>query len=108
MPISAIITSVLFFPSIIAGNALLFWAYRAAKREGVWPTESFFGFRRRQSFQLFNVISRLREGAQQIEDERLAVHNRKMLLAIYLGNGLGMFALLVIIIHAVVTPAVST
>ena len=89
MPISAIITSILFFPAIIAGNALLFWAYRSAQREGIWPTEPFFGFRRRQSFQLFNVISRLREGAQQTKDEPLAIHSRKVLLAIYLGNGLG-------------------
>ena len=97
MPLTAMVFSLLFFPSLIIGNALLFWVFRSTRRDGTWPTEQFFGFQRRRPFQIFNVVKRLRAAATNTSDEPTARRSERLLLAIYFGYGLGLFALLTLI-----------
>jgi len=56
MPKAAIALNLLFFPSIIAGNAILFWVFGETKKAGIWPTAKYLGFNRRYPFQLLFVI----------------------------------------------------
>jgi len=100
MPTPAIVLNLLFFPSIIAGNVMLLWVFRETKKAGIWPTEKFFGFEIRRPFQLFSVIKLLRQRIQDTEDAVEVRRYRRWLNAIFLGYGLGFFALAVLLAFA--------
>ena len=97
MPLPAVVLNLLFFPAFIAGNALLFWAFRTTKRDGTWPTERFFCFRRRRPFEIFNVVQRLRVAANDMSNESNARRSKRLLIAICFGYGLCLFAVLTLI-----------
>ena len=84
MPTPAIVLNLLFFPSIIVGKAVLFWAFRETTKAGIWPTERFFGFQCRRSFQLFSVIKSLRQLIQDTDDAVAVRRYRRWLNAIFL------------------------
>jgi hypothetical protein len=92
--------NLLFFPSMIASIALLFWVFKTTKKEGMWPTERFFGFERRRPFQLFGVIKLLRKRVLETQDVGEARRCRKLLNALYWGYGLNVFALAVLLAFA--------
>lgn len=98
MPIPAIILSLLFFPSLLAANVILLWAFRETKKAGVWPTEKFFGFEIRRPFQLLFVVKRLRQELRDTRDPVESRRYRQWLTLILLGYGLGAFAFAVLIV----------
>ena len=100
MPTEAIALNLLCFPSMIAANVILFWVIRETKKAGIWPTETFFGGRRRRPFKILTVIKSLRQRIQKTEDAVEARRYRRWLQAIYLGYGLGCFALAVLLAFA--------
>ena len=95
MPNAAIVLNLLFFPSIIAATAILFWVFRETKKAGIWPTEKFFGFEIRSPYRVFAVIKLLRQHIQSTEDAVEERRYRRWLNAIFLGYSLGLFALAV-------------
>lgn len=97
MPIPAIVLSLLFFPSIIVGNVLLFWVFWETKKAGIWPTERLFGYERRRPFYLFSVIKLLRQRIQDTEEADEVRRSRRWLNAIFWGYGLCFFALAVLL-----------
>ena len=97
MPKAAIALNLLFFPSIIAANAILFWVIKETKKAGIWPTEKFFGFDRRRPFQVFAVVKLLGQRIRDTDDVVEAQRYRRWLNAIFLGYGLGAFSLAVLL-----------
>lgn len=97
MPNAAIALNLLFFPSIIASNAILFWVFRETKKAGLRTTESFFGFKITRPLQIFALIKLLRQHIRITEDVVEERRYRRWLNAIYLGYGLGFFALAVLL-----------
>lgn len=97
MPSAATALNLLFFPSIIAANVILWWVGRQTVKAGIWPTENFFGFRHGRPFQLFAVMRRLRRLIEKTQDAAETRRYRRWLYAIYLGEGLGLFAFAVLL-----------
>jgi hypothetical protein len=97
MPIPAIVLNLLFFPSIIVGNVLLFWVSRETRKAGIWPTEKFVSFQIRSPLHLFSVIKLLRQRIQDTEEAEEVRRYRRWLIAISWGYGLCFFAFAVLL-----------
>ena len=95
MPNAAIVLTLLFFPSIVASNVILFWVRKEARKAGVWPTERLFGFTISRRWGIFADIKLLRQLIQNTEDTVEERKYRRWLNATFLGWGLGVFALAV-------------
>ena len=98
MPNAAIVLNLLFFTSIFASYAINFWVIRQINKAGLWPTESFFGFKNVRRFRLYLTdIKLLRQLIENTEDAAEVQRYRRWLNAVFLSFGLGFFALAVLL-----------
>jgi len=91
MPTLKMIMS-LWIVALLAANVILIWVTGETRRAGIWPTETIFGIPRARPWKLFHVVRELKHRIEHAEDASESRPYRIWLLALYLGNGLGLLA----------------